>query len=74
MASDWSEKAARELRELAEAIESGEVKGLVCGFLVNGAMVLHGSAERGVRDGVTTDLARALVDWVEFPHVIQGEA
>lgn len=74
----WRQRRAAELRELAACVESGECDALalVWRHAPTGQRLMHGSAdmeEEGAQD-VVCEMAGQLKDWLDFPHIIMGEA
>lgn len=83
MSDQWRQQRAAELRELAACVESGECDALalIWRHAPTGQRLMHGSAdmeeeeeeEEGAQD-VVCEMAGQLKDWLDFPHIIMGEA
>lgn len=72
----WRQETAQALRELAEQVEQGNVDALALVYRLSGginAHIMHGSSETGNSE-VVERMAANLKEWVDFPHIIQGEA
>lgn len=78
MSEQWRQKRAAELRELAACVESGECDAvaLVWRHAPTGQRLMHGSADVAGEDAqeVVCEMAGELKDWLDFPHIILGEA
>lgn len=74
MSETWRQQRAAELRELAVLMERGEVDALAVAWrhASSGATMMHGSSAQDDRSEV--EVSQMLTEWVEFPHIMQGEA